>query len=299
MTSATFNVLDLALESLRTDGGTQPRAELSETVVGDYAEAIDEGVKFPPLVAFHDGVAYWLADGFHRFFAARKAGLLSVLCHVVQGTRRDAVLYSAGANATHGMQRTQEDKRRAVLTLLRDPEWSKWSDREIAQRCGVTTQFVYMLRPVQSDPQRSLTVPAADGAGVERIAPAPVPVRGIAPPAEVTEAEDAVMRDAEARIGLDAMDRWMVARHSTDRVWWEDAFLKFYVETDGDQAGAAQLAGVTPGLVKSHKHRNEAFRLRVKIADEEVKGRLAARGLRSHRARASEALGRIIGAGEE
>src|SRR5690606_10483672 len=48
-----------------------------------------------------------------------------------------AVLFSVGANAKHGLQRTNEDKRRAVTTLLIDPEWQKWSDREIARRTGV------------------------------------------------------------------------------------------------------------------------------------------------------------------
>jgi len=61
---------------------------------------------------------------------------------VKQGTERDAILYSVGANATHGMRRTNADKRRAVMRLLEDEEWGKWSDGEIARRCGVTRQTV-------------------------------------------------------------------------------------------------------------------------------------------------------------
>jgi hypothetical protein len=64
---------------------------------------------------------------------------------------RDAILFSVGANATHGHRRTNEDKRRAVLKLLNDREWSKWSDREIARQCSVGNKFVGDLR-------RSLTV---------------------------------------------------------------------------------------------------------------------------------------------
>ena len=33
---------------------------------------------------------------------------------------------------------TNEDKRRAVMTLLADEEWGKWSDNEIARRCEVS-----------------------------------------------------------------------------------------------------------------------------------------------------------------
>lgn len=44
------------------------------------------------------------------------------------------------------MRRTNADKRRAVETLLRDDEWGKWSDNEIARRCGVSQPFVSKLR---------------------------------------------------------------------------------------------------------------------------------------------------------
>jgi hypothetical protein len=56
------------------------------------------------------------------------------------------VLYSVGANAHHGLRRTNADKRRAVEMLLRDEEWRGWSDREIARRCAVTHPFVGKIR---------------------------------------------------------------------------------------------------------------------------------------------------------
>lgn len=59
---------------------------------------------------------------------------------------RDAVLFSVGANGAHGLQRSREDKRNAVLVLLNDPEWSKWSDREIARRCAVGPDLVGSMR---------------------------------------------------------------------------------------------------------------------------------------------------------
>jgi hypothetical protein len=51
-----------------------------------------------------------------------------------------------GANSTHGLRRTNADKRRAALTLLQDAEWQGWSNREIARQCGVTHAFVAKLR---------------------------------------------------------------------------------------------------------------------------------------------------------
>jgi hypothetical protein len=35
------------------------------------------------------------------------------------------------------LRRSNADRRRAVMALLKDEEWSGWSDREIARRCRV------------------------------------------------------------------------------------------------------------------------------------------------------------------
>ena len=134
------------LSQVAIDGGTQPRCEIDESLVTEYAEAMRDGAQFPPIVVFHDGVKFWLADGFHRTHAARKAGLEVLDADVRDGTRRDAILFSVGANAAHGSRRTNADKRKAVMTLLEDEEWSQWSDREIARQCAVHHTFVGKMR---------------------------------------------------------------------------------------------------------------------------------------------------------
>lgn len=140
------------LSEVRTDGGTQPRSTIDAHLVDEYSAAMVEGAIFPPIVLFFDGVAYWLADGFHRYFAALGAfGEDSEANSEIHlGTVRDAILYSVGANAAHGLRRTNEDKRRAVRTLLNDETWAKWSDREIAKRCAVDGKTVAALRPAPS-----------------------------------------------------------------------------------------------------------------------------------------------------
>lgn len=138
----------LSIDAVRVDGGTQSRANLVPDVINEYAAAIEAGAEFPPVIIFYDGSDHWLADGFHRYQAYRQLGRAEIPADVRQGTRRDAVLFSVGANETHGLRRTNEDKRRAVLTLLNDGEWAKWSDREIARRCAVHHELVGRLRPV-------------------------------------------------------------------------------------------------------------------------------------------------------
>ena len=138
---------ELPIASLAFDTDVQCREALRSETVGEYREAAQAGAKFPPLVVFYDGKVYWVADGFHRGQAFREAGLEKVPVDIRTGTKRDAILYAVGANASHGLRRTNADKRRAVETLLRDSEWCQWSDREIARRVGVSNNFVSTLRP--------------------------------------------------------------------------------------------------------------------------------------------------------
>src|SRR5689334_21078608 len=93
------------LADIRTDGDTQSRAALNESTIAEYAEALESGVNIPPVIVFHDGAAYWLADGFHRHAGAVRAGLSAIAAEVRRGTKRDALLFSVGANATHGLRR--------------------------------------------------------------------------------------------------------------------------------------------------------------------------------------------------
>ena len=138
--------MKLKLKDIRIDGQTQSREYISEDVVKEYAELLLEDIEFPPIEVFFDGANYYLADGFHRFFANKKAGFLDVEANVHEGTRRDAVLFSVGANAVHGLRRTNEDKRKAILTLLNDIEWGEWSDSEIARQCCVSHVTVGRVR---------------------------------------------------------------------------------------------------------------------------------------------------------
>jgi hypothetical protein len=142
----TDNPQTLRLDQLRIDGGTQPRVAIDEQVVADYAALYSNGVNLPPVTVFFDGATYWLSDGFHRYWANKRIDCEYVFADVRQGTQRDAILHSVGANADHGLRRTNADKRKAVLTLLEDEEWSKWTDREIGKRCGVDHKTVGAAR---------------------------------------------------------------------------------------------------------------------------------------------------------
>ena len=135
----------LLIAEIKRNPDIQQRAGgVSDALVREYTETIGEWIERAPLTVYRDGdkACHWLADGFHRVEAAAQAGLQAVPCVVDSGGYRDALLFACGANATHGARSTREDRRRAAETLLKDPEWSCWSDRKIAETAGVSPTMV-------------------------------------------------------------------------------------------------------------------------------------------------------------
>jgi hypothetical protein len=138
--------IPLKLSDISLDQRAQPRVQLDQGVIEEYAEAIRGGASFPPVIVFFDGEQHHLADGFHRVAAAGRAGRDSVRAEVLKGELRAAILWSVSANVDHGLRRSSADKRRAVQTMLEDEEWRKISDTEIALRCRVSRSLVAAVR---------------------------------------------------------------------------------------------------------------------------------------------------------
>jgi ParB-like chromosome segregation protein Spo0J len=136
----------MKLNQLTIDGGTQSRVKIIQEAVDEYAESLKNGARFPPVLAYFDGIKYYLTDGYHRYFAHQKAGINDIEVTVVNGTLRDAILRSFSVNAENGRHRTNEDKRNAVQAMLNDFEWQFWNTAEIAKACRVSVTLVESVR---------------------------------------------------------------------------------------------------------------------------------------------------------
>jgi len=132
--------------ALVLDEKLQSRTEIDEPTIAEYTESIRGGDEFPAVLVYFDGINYYLTDGYHRYHAHKRAERVSILCEVVNGTYRDAILRATSVNSKHGMRRTAADKRKAVMTLLDDLEWMDWSNAEIARHCSVSPTTVASLR---------------------------------------------------------------------------------------------------------------------------------------------------------
>lgn len=145
----------IQLSAIRIDGGTQSREALNQATVAEYAEAMTEGATFPPVTLFFDGSSYWLADGFHRYFAAKQVGFTDMPAEVREGTQLDAQWASYTVNKDHGLRRSNADKRKAVMGALAHPYGKAKSDNQIAKELGVHHSTV-------GDIRRSLAESASD-----------------------------------------------------------------------------------------------------------------------------------------
>jgi ribosomal protein L37AE/L43A len=120
---------------------------MDEATVEEYTEVLREEGRwpFPPVSVVFDGQRYWLWDGFHRVEGAKLAGWLrDIPATVQQGDRAFALWRSFGANKTHGLRRSNADKRRATeMALITAPQRS---DREIANHVGVHHDTVGRIR---------------------------------------------------------------------------------------------------------------------------------------------------------
>ena len=196
----------LNISAIEADPDIQSRTDMDASIVEEYRELYERGQALPAITVIQDGTRYLVADGFHRLEAAKAAGLRKIDAEVVQGSRRDAILHSVGSNADHGLRRSNADKRRAVLTLLGDEEWSRWSDHQIAKACYVSVPMVGKYRPesicksfIDSDVRtavRNGTEYAVNTAGIgSKSAPEPDDSAGPTPPPTVASSPAEPGRD--------------------------------------------------------------------------------------------------------
>jgi hypothetical protein len=134
----------LSLESINLYGGTQARVTTSDEAIASYADEMAQGTIFPPIIVFYDGATYWLADGFHRYLAAKRNENPSIEALVETGGRLDALKHALGANATNGVYRNNADKRNAVEVALE--EWPDQANPVIADMCKVSVDLVRRTR---------------------------------------------------------------------------------------------------------------------------------------------------------
>ena len=145
----------LNLAVLRLDGETQARLALSQEKVQEYAALMEDGEEFRPVEAFFDGSDYWLADGFHRYFATKANKKTSIAATIHNGTLEEAQLFAFAANKGHGLHMAAADIRHCIVRMLEHPVWGGWSNAAIAKHVGTSKMTVGRVKADMSEPEES------------------------------------------------------------------------------------------------------------------------------------------------
>lgn len=156
---------NIPLKGIILDAGTQMRDATDETIIEEYtgvakaAKKAEEPQPFPAVDVFSDpsSGAVILADGFKRYAAHKGAKLDEIKANIRLGTERDAILFAIGANNKHGERRSAGTLKNCVLALCKDPEWTKMSDRAMAEVIGCAPGTVANYRPAAAKPTTVVT----------------------------------------------------------------------------------------------------------------------------------------------
>ena len=137
---------EIPINKINMDTSTQPREQINFIVVADYAEQYRTGAIMPAIEVVTDGEVYWLWDGWHRTKGAEQAGKETIMANVQAGDLATAQWLSYSANQTHGLRRSNADKRRAVELALSHPKAVTLSDQQLSNHCGVARSNVWNIR---------------------------------------------------------------------------------------------------------------------------------------------------------
>lgn len=150
------SIKKLPLDEIILDERCQARADVDHDAVQEYRSAYEAGTELPPIRVFLVSGKAYLVDGFHRLPAALNAGKRWLRCEIVgEGTIDQAIWHASAVNQSHGVRRTNADKRRAVRIALQTEIGMEQSSRVIAEHVGVSHVFVERVRDEIEAEQRS------------------------------------------------------------------------------------------------------------------------------------------------
>lgn len=120
----------LSVASIRVERNFQPRSDpYNSRVVRTYADSMEDGATFPPILVAKVDKGLYVVDGFHRLAATVAAGIKTIRAKVAPMTATEAALVALRANTTHGLKLSTKDKRRTLEQYVAEGFHLKHSGR--------------------------------------------------------------------------------------------------------------------------------------------------------------------------
>jgi hypothetical protein len=110
--------------------------------LGHVSALMEVGGSWPPLLVHRSSMK--VIDGMHRLAAAGRLGLVTVQATMFDGSEDEARVEAIRRNVEHGLPLTLSERKRGAIELLR--RHLSWSDRRIAEICGLSPKTVGRVR---------------------------------------------------------------------------------------------------------------------------------------------------------
>lgn len=153
-------VTEVPLADIALDPTYQLRAKTKLSVVREYTQLVAAGPVLPSvqLVRIPAGgngsSRLVLTDGWHRYYAHQHAGLTHIRAQIVDHWgEAEAFALALRANSSHGLARTEADKRQLVTAMLARPEYATMTSRKLVAICGVSHNTICRYRRRTQQPQ--------------------------------------------------------------------------------------------------------------------------------------------------
>lgn len=157
--------LKIAISKVDQNGTTNARFRLNADKIAEYSEVRKAKKHFPPVDLFtEDDELYWIGDGDHRIKGELESGGKTIDALVHKGGEEAARLFSVTSNHDHGLPRTAADKRKALEIVVALKRSQAWTDKRLADFCGVTERFARSVRDGKTlEIDRPVTARASTG----------------------------------------------------------------------------------------------------------------------------------------
>jgi len=136
-------VLELEINSIYVPWDLFPRVVTGvvEDKVKEYADMIESGVEFDPILVWDKGGEYWVIDGVHRLEAHKRVGRSTIKAELISCKDEiDCQIKAIQANLKHGLSIKKEEK----ISLVQKFYYHRGiSVEELSKIFGISEKTIY------------------------------------------------------------------------------------------------------------------------------------------------------------